>query len=222
VSGVTSTDVAERVLLAGERLIAEHGVDVSLRDIALAAGQRNNSAVHYYFGGRDALIDAIVERRLADMEKMRLEMLAANEAEGQGEDLRTLVTMLVEPMLAIPPHQGTTHYARFLQVVRNHPAVADPARLSGGDRPAVRIITARLDRCLAALPAQVRRRRLEAMASTMFALLADHERASEQKGTDAGADRRIGQEIVDMLVGLLAAEATSAGRGRARATAAKR
>lgn len=37
------------LLDAGERLIAERGVDVPLRDIAAAAGQRNNSAVHYYF-----------------------------------------------------------------------------------------------------------------------------------------------------------------------------
>ena len=37
------------LLDAAERLIAEHGFEVPLREIAVAAGQRNNSAVNYYF-----------------------------------------------------------------------------------------------------------------------------------------------------------------------------
>jgi len=206
VADVTSNDAAERIMLAGERLIAEHGVDVSLRDIALAAGQRNNSAVHYYFGGRDGLIDAIIDRRLVAMEAERLELLAESEADGTSDDAHSLVAMLVGPMLDVVGEGGDTHYARFLQVVRNHPAIADVSRLSGADRAAVRIITSRLNRCIADLPPQLRRVRLEAMASTMFTLLADLERAKANGvRMGAAATRAAGQQLVDMLVGLLTA-----------------
>ncbi len=48
-----------------------------LRDIAQAAGQRNNSAVNYYFRNRQELIDAVVQRRLQPMERERRLMLDA-------------------------------------------------------------------------------------------------------------------------------------------------
>ncbi|MGH9136571.1 MAG: TetR/AcrR family transcriptional regulator, partial [Acidimicrobiales bacterium] len=38
-------DAPTQLHLAAERLIAERGVDVPLRDITAAAGQRNNSAI---------------------------------------------------------------------------------------------------------------------------------------------------------------------------------
>ena len=216
---MATDDVAERIMLAGERLMAEHGVEVSLRDIALAAGQRNNSAVHYYFGGRDGLIEAIVDLRMAAMEAERLELLAASEADGTSEDAYSLVAMLVAPMLDLIGQAGPTYYARFLQAARNHPAIADTARLSGADRAAVRIITSRLSRCLAEQPARLRRVRLEAMASTMFALLADLERAKAAGARmTATATRMAGQQIVDMLVGLLTAPVhTPAPRQRSNA-----
>ncbi len=57
------------ILDAAERLIAERGIQVPLRDIAVAAGQRNNSAVNYHFRNRQDLIDAIVRRRLSRWSK---------------------------------------------------------------------------------------------------------------------------------------------------------
>ena len=63
------------LLDAAERLIAEHGFEVPLREIAVAAGQRNNSAVNYYFRTRQDLIDAVVARRLVPMEAERQAML---------------------------------------------------------------------------------------------------------------------------------------------------
>ena len=41
-------------------MIAEHGIEVPLRDVAAAAGQRNNSAVQYHFGSREGLVAAVV------------------------------------------------------------------------------------------------------------------------------------------------------------------
>ena len=55
----------EEIVLAGERLIADHGVDgVSMRQIGAAIGSGNNSAVLYHFGSKEKLVEAIFEYRL--------------------------------------------------------------------------------------------------------------------------------------------------------------
>ena len=48
------------LILAAERLIAEHGsAIVSLRQITEAAGVSNTSAINYHFGSREALLLAV-------------------------------------------------------------------------------------------------------------------------------------------------------------------
>src|SRR5258705_3450191 len=71
----------DALLDAAERLIAERGFEVPLRDIALAAGQRNNSAVNYHFRSRQDLLDAVVNRRLLPMEVERERRLRELEPE---------------------------------------------------------------------------------------------------------------------------------------------
>ncbi|WP_228000569.1 helix-turn-helix domain-containing protein [Nocardia australiensis] len=190
------------LLDAGERLIAQRGVDVPLRDIAAAAGQRNNSAVQYYFDSRTGLIEAIVDRRMNWLEDRRLRLLADSETDGTAHDVRTLVGMLAAPILELTTMDGVTHCGRFLEVVRTHPVIADPRRLAGADRAAVRIIATRLTAALPQLPARLRRQRLETMATVMFALIADYERALETgiRPRHPAADTA---EIIDMIVAML-------------------
>jgi AcrR family transcriptional regulator len=199
--------MAARDLLldAGERLIAERGLDVSVRDIALAADQRNNSAVQYHFGSRDGLVDAVIERRMRTIERRQMDLLAELEASGE-ESVQRLVGVLVSPQLELI-RSGVTHYARFLEAVRNHPVIADRARLDGADRAAVKITTLRLERALSSQPPAQRRRRLASMATAMFALVADLERAATAPGsrmTGARFDAAAGDVIV-MLAGMLIA-----------------
>ncbi|MFI9503868.1 TetR family transcriptional regulator [Nocardia sp. NPDC052566] len=195
-------DSRTALLDAGERLIAERGVEVPLRDIAAAAGQRNNSAVHYYFDSRAGLVEAIVERRMNWLEDRRMHLLATHESDGTAHDLRTLVAMLVLPILELTGQRRVTHYGRFLEVVRAHPVIADIGRLAGADRAAVRIITTRLAAALAHLPPPRRRQRLETMATVMFALIADYERALETR-LRTPAPESDAAEIVAMIVAML-------------------
>src|SRR5699024_12317749 len=63
-SGSESRDVKTHMLDIAEQMSAERGLDgVSMRDVASAAGQRNNSAVQYHFGSRDGLIVEVLRRR---------------------------------------------------------------------------------------------------------------------------------------------------------------
>lgn len=75
-----------RILDAAERLIAEQGLDVSLRAITAAAGV-NLAAVNYHFQSKDALIDAIIARAIEPVNARRLEMLDALERESSGGPL---------------------------------------------------------------------------------------------------------------------------------------
>jgi AcrR family transcriptional regulator len=54
-------DTKEKLIRAAERLFAEKGLaGVSVRDITLAAGARNQSALHYHFGCMEDLIREIL------------------------------------------------------------------------------------------------------------------------------------------------------------------
>ncbi|MCI2416417.1 TetR family transcriptional regulator [Saccharopolyspora sp. K220] len=201
---MASADARERIIVAAERLIAERGTDVPLRDIAIAAGQRNNSAVQYHFGSRDGLINAVAEYRMADLEQHRLERLADDETAGAPHSVRALVSALVLPMLTVPYENGATHYARFLERIRTHAALSAFANLDRTQRASVRLIITRLDRTLQDLPTALRRRRLRTLPTVLFALLADRERAVQTGGL-APDDPDSATELVDLLTGMLTA-----------------
>lgn len=65
----------ERILDVAERLFAEHGFNgTSLRTIIREAGV-NLAAVHYHFHSKDALLEAVILRRLEPVNRERLAML---------------------------------------------------------------------------------------------------------------------------------------------------
>lgn len=207
---VEAVSARERLMMAGERLIAERGYLVPLRDIAAAAGQRNNSAIPYHFGSRDGLVEAVVEQRLATLEVRRLELLAQRPA-ATGDDVHTLLDALVIPMFELGARNESSYYARFLEQIRTHPAVSDAANLDSAERTSVRVIVGGLDRALSDLPPRLRHRRLRSLTTVLFALLADHERAVEA-GRIAADDREAWDQVIDMLAGTLTAPVTTRAR----------
>ncbi|MCW7540835.1 TetR family transcriptional regulator [Aquabacterium sp. A7-Y] len=70
----------QRILEVAERAFIEQGFDaLSLRQITEQA-QVNLAAVHYHFGGKDALLHAMLERRIGKLNEERLRLLDACEA----------------------------------------------------------------------------------------------------------------------------------------------
>lgn len=196
------TDVVTRILRAAEVVIAQQGTDVSLQEIAIAAGQRNKSAVQYHFGGRDELIGAVVRWRQRELEEERMRLLVASEGQDSRDDLHGLLSALVQPMLDLVDGGEATHSARFLERVRHHSAVADDLNLFDGSRPAVAIIFARLDRVLrsSAVPEALHRYRLESLATALVSLVADYERLKERGEVEVDPS-----DIVTMLAALVLA-----------------
>jgi AcrR family transcriptional regulator len=100
----------------------ERGVDgVSLREVRLAAGHKNPSAVQYHFGNRDSLIRAMVFRRIEGVDAERIKALDAVEAEGRGGDLRAVIKALIDPMLDRLDHESGRRFWRLAQQLAHHP-----------------------------------------------------------------------------------------------------
>jgi hypothetical protein len=94
---------------------------VSLREIRIAAGQRNSSALQFHFGGRAGLLQAFGERHLPRLAALQEQLHARCVAEGRQDDVAALVEMLVRP---------TAEYLRLGPSERAWVKVA--AELAGG------------------------------------------------------------------------------------------
>src|ERR1039457_1655642 len=78
------TDTKDKILDAAERLIGEQGyAATSLRHIIAEAGV-NLAAVHYHFGSKEELLDAVVERKVTPVNEARVAWLDGVEAEAGG------------------------------------------------------------------------------------------------------------------------------------------
>lgn len=85
------------IITAAERLFARDGVEgTSISAITREAGQRNNYAVGFHFGGKDELLDAVLEKHLARVETTRAPLL--EEAERHQPDPVWVARALVEPL----------------------------------------------------------------------------------------------------------------------------
>ena len=74
------TETKDKILDAAERLIAEQGyAGTSLRQIIAEAGV-NLAAVHYHFGSKEDLLDAVVLRKVTPVNDARLAWLDRAEA----------------------------------------------------------------------------------------------------------------------------------------------
>lgn len=104
----------DAIVAAAERLFARHGIAaVSLRQIRQEAGAANNFAVQYHFQDRNGLIKAVYERRIAELERKRSELLGQAQLEGRHEDVATLIEVLLRPMAELQTHEAAHTYAAF-------------------------------------------------------------------------------------------------------------
>ncbi len=121
----------DRILDAAERLLGQNGPDAtSLREITSAAGV-NLAAVNYHFQSKDALIRAVVDRRVEPMVRRRLQMLddAETAASGGPVPIERLMEAFVIPVLEVqalapdfmPLMARMYSEARFLQeIIQKH------------------------------------------------------------------------------------------------------
>jgi AcrR family transcriptional regulator len=118
---VSGDATRKRILKSAERLFAKSGLDaVSIRDITDAAGV-NTAAIHYHFGSKSGLVEALLERWAGELVERRGRMLDRIEAQPKVR-LRDVVEVLVWPMVELGgARRGGGGYVGFLAAVMNHP-----------------------------------------------------------------------------------------------------
>ncbi|MER5997735.1 helix-turn-helix domain-containing protein [Nonomuraea angiospora] len=116
----------DKLMHTAERLYAEHGfANVSIRMIREAAGQRNKSAVQYHFSTRDELIQAILARHAAEIDRLRAPMVAELESSGE-VSRRDWITCVIAPSIEHHIELGTpSWYGRFLAQAVVEPSLRD-------------------------------------------------------------------------------------------------
>ncbi|WP_280762846.1 TetR/AcrR family transcriptional regulator [Prescottella agglutinans] len=193
-----------------ERMFAEHGIDgVSMRDVAAAAGQKNNSAVQYHFGGREGLVLEVFRRRMREINTTRVAFLERLDEDGRGHDVRGLVEAVVVPLADYLRTAGTdSYYAQF--IARVSPSVdmvnSDLSEVTEASRE----VAARLIRALDHLPRRVAAIRVDLMLNMAVSALAvfEQRRNSGNPLVDANFDETV-RHLVDMSVGALKAPDSS-------------
>ena len=107
-------ETRRRLIRAGEKLFARHGIDAAtIAAITKEAGQRNNYAVGWHFGSKDELLAAILDKHRSRVDDVRAALLA----EYDGVDLvplEALARALVEPLVdRLRDRDGGADYLRI-------------------------------------------------------------------------------------------------------------
>src|SRR5262245_30849608 len=77
----------EKILDTAESLFMEHGFEATERRQLTSAAGVNLAAVHYHFGSKEELFQAVLTRRLDPMNQERVELLDSLEADASGQPL---------------------------------------------------------------------------------------------------------------------------------------
>ncbi len=96
-------DTKTRILDAAEQLFARNGFSAtSLRTVIAAAGV-NLASVHYHFGSKEGLIEAVFARRVGPLNERRLALLDQERARRRGRPVpvERIVFTLVYPVVEL-------------------------------------------------------------------------------------------------------------------------
>lgn len=198
------------MLRAAERLFAEDGIEaVTLRDIGRAAGQRNNSVVHYHFGSKEALVDAAMQARFVPVNAerhSRLDQLAASGASG---DSRAIVRAMVEPLAALLTVEDDGNPLAFLAQVISLPRYIAAATGNGEIVDSMRRACAFLEPNVD-VDAATFKFRCNVALLTLVQTLAAAERSLRDGTGELPPKPAFVDGLVDALVGLITAPVSEA------------
>ena len=185
------------------RLFAERGFDgVSLAEINRAAGQRNATALHYHFGGRDGLVQAIFDKHTQRVSGVREELLQRLPAQA---DIAAVVPVLIEPLAEqVLDEDGGIHYLQFLAQLMNNPGLPRGEM----DRHSSHVLQEQLRRFQTALqhvPAEIRDLHVNFTVLMTFNSLAHYAAEVQARGFDPERHQLVVQQLVAAAIAVLEA-----------------
>ena len=114
-----------RLLAAAEQLFATRGIGVPNREIVVAAGQHNQSAITYHFASRQGLIDAVCEQHETPIARHRQHLIARLPGPAD-RTTRQLVEAHIQPLEAEILRCSPSYWARLSEML----LVDQPLRFS--------------------------------------------------------------------------------------------
>ncbi len=195
-----AADTRLRLVGAGRRLFARNGVyATSLKSVVDEAGQRNSSALHYHFGGRDGLLLAIIEVHNSRIEAERKQMLDVTSAPPSLEQLVAAVVLPQASLLHEPDGRA------FLSIVSQLSDLFDRWEDGGTPDQAMRAFVGIKELLPATLADNVRHDRV-----TRFLELVSQALGSRARQIDAGRTPAVEHEawvnnLTTMATGALSA-----------------
>ncbi|MCB0994969.1 MAG: TetR family transcriptional regulator, partial [Acidimicrobiales bacterium] len=107
-----ASDTRQRLIEAAEELFARRGVhQATTREITVAAGQRNASALTYHFGSREGVLVEILRRHGTPLDAHRARLVGD---ELETEPTRSLVGALVLPYAGRLESEAGRNYLRIV------------------------------------------------------------------------------------------------------------
>jgi AcrR family transcriptional regulator len=205
----TRRNVTRDALLdAAERLFAAEGIaNTSARAIIHEAGQRNESALQYHFGGRDDLIEALHARRGREVDTRRLAMLATLVDDAS---VREICALLIVPVIDLAREDKSfTNYLTVIGQVALSPRRQMVATTTKYEKHGTGEIRRRLRARLGAqLPENLFDLRFENVGRLVIASLAQKAR---ERAPFSGADADLFvNNLIDVLAAMLSAPPSAA------------
>jgi AcrR family transcriptional regulator len=203
-----ASSTQEAILVAAERLFAEHGVfAVSNRQVSEAAGQGNNAAVGYHFGTKADLVRAIEQKHRGPVEQLREQMVGALP---DSAAMRDWVACLVCPLTDHLEALGNpTWYARFAAQAMTDPAYHNIVVKDALSSSSLVQVIDGINGCLPDLPVDVRFERNIMARNLLMHTCADLERAlAEGTSMPRPSWRAAATGLIDAVVGLWLAPVT--------------
>ena len=125
---MTQTDTKTRLLDAAESLFSQQGfANTSLRAITTTA-KANLAAANYHFGNKEALLSAVLERRLLPLNQQRSaridQVLSGAAAAGSKPGTEALLRAFIEPTFAFRRDKNGS--SEFISIVGRSMTSADP------------------------------------------------------------------------------------------------
>jgi AcrR family transcriptional regulator len=204
-----SDDAPNRIIAAAERLFAEGGEEAtSLRAITRSA-QVNVAAIHYHFGGRDDLLRAVLDRKLAPLNARRLHLLdEAVATHREPVPVDALLRAFLRPdleLIARLRESGQVRFCRFMGRAYGQPGPAVAGFMQRQFEPVAARLYPLLAQALPELPLAELQMRMRLVVAVVTALFAD--------ATSPGEPGPLGTDDIDgqltRLVAFLAAGLTA-------------
>ncbi len=191
------------LILAAERLFAEEGIGaVSMRSINNAADQKNVSAVHYHFGSREAIMEAIFDYRMVEACARREVLLRGLEESGNDRDLHSLIRVAIWPLAEqVMADAQPNYFVRFLAQSHRNPKFDSWLLVRHRNRQSLIKVYLKIMRLIDDIPRPIVHTRAVMGVRHAIYILADLDRVIEERHPDLREEmvNFYTNELIDML-----------------------